>query len=206
VQAGTRYSVAVSGQPQTGPTVRRVPVTNIANLLTGLRLVLVPIFLLALFAGNGHDTTSRVAAFVVFAVAVITDRFDGALARSYGMVTEFGTLADPIADKTLVGAALIGLSMLGDLPWWVTVVILAREIGVTVLRFAVLRRGVIPASWGGKLKALVQAVAIGLFVLPLTGSWLTAAWVVMGLAIVLTVVTGVDYVASAAREVRWTTR
>jgi CDP-diacylglycerol---glycerol-3-phosphate 3-phosphatidyltransferase len=196
----------VSGQPQTGPTVRRVPVTNIANLLTGLRLVLVPIFLLALFAGNGHDTTSRVAAFVVFAVAVITDRFDGALARSYGMVTEFGTLADPIADKTLVGAALIGLSMLGDLPWWVTVVILAREIGVTVLRFAVLRRGVIPASWGGKLKALVQAVAIGLFVLPLTGSWLTAAWVVMGLAIVLTVVTGVDYVASAAREVRWTTR
>ena len=196
----------MSGQPQTGPTVRRVPVTNIANLLTGLRLVLVPIFLLALFAGNGHDTTSRVAAFVVFAVAVITDRFDGALARSYGMVTEFGTLADPIADKTLVGAALIGLSMLGDLPWWVTVVILAREIGVTVLRFAVLRRGVIPASWGGKLKALVQAVAIGLFVLPLTGSWLTAAWVVMGLAIVLTVVTGVDYVASAAREVRWTTR
>ncbi|MGC2652434.1 MAG: CDP-diacylglycerol--glycerol-3-phosphate 3-phosphatidyltransferase [Mycobacterium sp.] len=196
----------MSGQPQTGPTVRRVPVTNIANLLTGLRLVLVPIFLLALFAGNGHDTTSRVAAFVVFAVAVITDRFDGALARSYGMVTEFGTLADPIADKTLVGAALIGLSMLGDLPWWVTVVILAREIGVTVLRFAVLRRGVIPASWGGKLKALVQAVAIGLFVLPLTGSWLTAAWVVMGLAILLTVVTGVDYVASAAREVRWTTR
>ena len=196
----------MSGQPQTGPTVRRVPVTNLANLLTGLRLVLVPVFLLALFAGNGHDTTSRVVAFVVFAVAVITDRFDGALARSYGMVTEFGTLADPIADKTLVGAALIGLSMLGDLPWWVTVVILAREIGVTVLRFAVLRRGVIPASWGGKLKALVQAVAIGLFVLPLTGSWLTAAWVVMWLAIVLTVITGVDYVASAAREVRWTTR
>ena len=196
----------MSGQPQTGPTVRRVPVANLANMLTGLRLVLVPIFLLALFAGNGHNTTSRVVAFAIFAVAVITDRFDGALARSYGMVTEFGTLADPIADKTLVGAALIGLSMLGDLPWWVTVVILAREIGVTVLRFAVLRRGVIPASWGGKLKALVQAVAIGLFVLPLAGSWLTAAWVVMGLAIVLTVVTGVDYVASAAKEVRWTTR
>jgi CDP-diacylglycerol--glycerol-3-phosphate 3-phosphatidyltransferase len=196
----------VSGQPQGGPAVRRVPVTNIANMLTGLRLVLVPIFLLALFAGNGHDTTSRVVAFVVFAVAVITDRFDGALARSYGMVTEFGTLADPIADKTLIGAALIGLSMLGDLPWWVTVVILAREIGVTVLRFAVLRRGVIPASWGGKLKALVQAVAIGLFILPLAGSWLTAAWVVLGLAIVLTVVTGADYVASAAKEVRWVTR
>ena len=110
---------------------------------------------------------------------MITDRFDGALARSYGMVTEFGTLADPIADKALIGAALIGLSMLGDLPWWVTVVILVREVGITVLRFAVLRHGVIPASRGGKLKTLVQAVAIGLFVLPLSGPWLTGAWVVM---------------------------
>ena len=91
------------------------------------------------------------------------------------MVTEFGKLADPIADKALIGAALIGLSMLGDLPWWVTVVILVREIGVTVLRFAVLRRGVIPASRGGKLKTLVQAVAIGLFILPLSGIWLDRA-------------------------------
>lgn len=196
----------MSGQPQTGPTVRRVPVTNLANMLTGLRLVLVPIFLLALFAGNGHDTTGRVAAFAIFAVAVITDRLDGALARTYGMVTEFGKLADPIADKTLIGAALIGLSMLADLPWWVTVLILVREVGVTLLRFAVLRRGVIPASWGGKLKTLVQAVAIGLFVLPLSGSWLVAASVVMATAVVLTVITGVDYVASAIREVRWTAR
>ena len=97
---------------------------------------------------------------------------------------------------------MIGLSMLGDLPWWVTLVILAREVGITILRFAVLRRGVIPASRGGKLKTLVQAVAIGLFVLPLSGSWLVAAQVVMAAAIVLTVVTGVDYVASAARDVR----
>jgi CDP-diacylglycerol--glycerol-3-phosphate 3-phosphatidyltransferase len=118
------------------------------------------------------------------------------------MVTEFGTLADPIADKTLVGAALIGLSMLGDLPWWVTVVILSREVGITVLRFAVLRHGVIPASRGGKLKTLVQAVAIGLFILPLSGSWSVAASVVMAAAIVLTLVTGVDYVASAVRDVR----
>ena len=146
--------------------------------------------------------SAELSAFVVFAVAVITDRFDGSLARNYGMVTEFGTLADPIADKTLIGAALIGLSMLGDLPWWVTVVILAREVGITVLRFVVLRHGVIPASRGGKLKTLVQAVAIGLFVLPLSGSWLVAASVVMAAAIVLTVVTGVDYVASAARDVR----
>jgi CDP-diacylglycerol--glycerol-3-phosphate 3-phosphatidyltransferase len=196
----------VSGQPQTGPLLRRARITNFANVLTGLRLALVPIFLLALFAGDGHETASRTVAFVIFAVAVITDRFDGALARNYGMVTELGALADPIADKALIGAALIGLSMLGDLPWWVTMLILVREVGVTMLRFAVLRRGVIPASWGGKLKTLVQAVAIGLFVLPLSGSWLVAAWVVMAAAITLTVVTGVDYVASATREVRGTTR
>lgn len=182
--------------------VRRVRVTNLANMLTLLRLVLVPVFLLALFAGEGHETPSRIVAFVIFAVAVITDRFDGALARNYGMVTEFGTMADPIADKTLIGAALIGLAMLGDLPWWVTVLILVREVGITVLRFAVLRRGVIPASRGGKLKTLVQAVAIGLFVLPLSGSWQVLATVVMAIAIVLTVVTGVDYIASALRDVR----
>ena len=171
-------------------------------MLTLLRLVLVPIFLLALFAGDGHQTPSRIVAFVIFAVAVVTDRFDGALARNYGMVTDFGTLADPIADKTLIGAALIGLSMLHHLAWWVTVVILVREVGITVLRFAVLRRGVIPASRGGKLKTLVQAVAIGLFVLPLSGPWHLAASVVMAAAVVLTVVTGVDYIASAARDVR----
>jgi CDP-diacylglycerol--glycerol-3-phosphate 3-phosphatidyltransferase len=192
----------VPGQPHTDPVVPRARVANIANVLTGLRLVLVPVFLVVLFVGDGHETIWRTAAFIVFAVAVITDRFDGALARSYGMVTEFGTLADPIADKALIGAALIGLSMLGDLPWWVTVVIMAREIGVTALRFAVLRRGVIPASRGGKLKTLVQAVAIGLFVLPLSGPWLAIAWVVMWAAVVLTVLTGVDYVVSAARDSR----
>ncbi len=185
--------------------VPRARVANVANLLTGLRLVLVPVFLVALFADGGHQNIWRVVAFAVFAVAVITDRLDGALARSYGMVTEFGTLADPIADKLLIGAALIGLAVLGDLPWWVSIVILAREIAVTVLRFAVLRRGVIPASRGGKLKTLVQAVAIGLFVLPLhalPGPWVGGAWVVMWAAIVLTVLTGVDYVVSAVRDSR----
>lgn len=175
---------------------------NVPNLLTGLRLVLVPVFLVFLFAGDGHETASRIAAFVVFAVAVITDRIDGSLARSYGVVSEFGKLADPIADKALMGAALIGLSMLGDLPWWVTIVILVREIGVTLLRFAVIKRGVIPASRGGKLKTLVQAIAIGLFILPLHNwppIWQTIAWAVMWVAIALTVVTGIDYVVSALR-------
>src|ERR1700722_139580 len=202
IGSGNRYSVAVPGQPHTDPVVPRARVANIANVLTGVRLVLVPVFLVVLFVGDGHETFWRVAAFIVFAVAVITDRFDGALARSYGMVTEFGTLADPIADKALIGAARGGVSILHALPWWVTVVIMAREIGITALRFAVLRRGVIPASRGGKLKTLVQGIAIGLFVLPLSGSWLTAAWVVMWAAVVLTVLTGVDYVVSAARDSR----
>ena len=190
------------GNSQTPPTVPRVGVVNLANLLTVLRLLLVPVFLFFLFVGDGHQPGSRVAAFAVFGVAVITDRLDGWLARTYGMVTEFGKLADPIADKLLIGAALIGLSMLGDLPWWVTVVILAREIGITVLRFAVLNRGVIPASRGGKLKTLVQAIAIGLFILPLNSwsvPWLTVAWAVMAAAIVLTVVTGLDYLYEALR-------
>jgi CDP-diacylglycerol---glycerol-3-phosphate 3-phosphatidyltransferase len=182
----------------------RANIANLANTLTLLRLVLVPIFLLALFAGNGHETVFRIVAFVIFAVACITDRLDGLLARNYGMATEFGAFVDPIADKTLVGSALIGLSMLGDLPWWVTVLIMARELGVTVLRLAVIRRGVIPASWGGKLKTVVQVVAIGLFILPLAGPFRVAAAVVLGAAIVLTVVTGIDYVVSTVREVRRT--
>ncbi|WP_460356933.1 CDP-diacylglycerol--glycerol-3-phosphate 3-phosphatidyltransferase [Mycobacterium sp. ZZG] len=190
------------GQPHTDPVVPRARVANLANMLTGVRMVLVPVFLVALFVGDGHETTWRVTAFTIFAVAVITDHFDGALARSYGMVTEFGTLADPIADKALIGSALIGLSVLGDLPWWVTVLILVRELSVTVLRLVVLRRGVIPASRGGKLKTLVQAVAIGLFILPLSDGWLTAAWVIMLTAVVLTVTTGVDYFVSAVRDRR----
>jgi CDP-diacylglycerol--glycerol-3-phosphate 3-phosphatidyltransferase len=199
------YSVAVSGQPQTGPTVGRARIANLANVLTLLRLVLVPIFLLALFVGDGHQIAGRLVAFVIFAIACITDRFDGLLARNYGMATEFGAFVDPIADKALIGSALIGLSMLGDLPWWVTAVIMTREVVVTLLRLAVIRRGVIPASWGGKLKTVVQAVAIGLFLLPwadMSGAFLVGASVVMGIAIVLTVITGIDYVASTIRAVR----
>lgn len=182
----------------------RASIANLANILTLLRLVLVPIFLFALFYGGGHHSTARVVAWAIFAVACLTDRFDGQLARNYGMATEFGAFVDPIADKTLIGSALIGLSMLGDLPWWVTVLIMTREIGITVLRLAVIRRGVIPASWGGKVKTLVQAVAIGLIVLPLSGPLHVVANVVMAVAIVLTVVTGIDYVASTVKEIRHT--
>jgi CDP-diacylglycerol---glycerol-3-phosphate 3-phosphatidyltransferase len=196
----------VSGQPETGSIGGRARIANLANVLTGLRLVMVPIFLFALFYGGGHVSTARIVAFAIFAVACVTDHLDGQLARNYGMATEFGAFVDPIADKALIGSALVGLSMLHDLPWWVTIVILTRELGVTILRLSVIRRGVIPASWGGKLKTLTQAVAIGLFVLPLSGSLHVSAVVVMAVAIVLTIVTGIDYVGSAVREVRRTPR
>jgi CDP-diacylglycerol--glycerol-3-phosphate 3-phosphatidyltransferase len=172
---------------------------NIANALTMLRLLLVPVFAVLLVHDDGHQTAWRIAAWAVFALASITDRLDGELARKRGLVTDFGKLADPIADKALVGTALVGLSALGDLPWWVTVVMLVREVGVTFLRFWVIRHGVIAASRGGKVKTLLQAVAIGLYVLPLSGWLHTVAAVVMGAAIVLALITGADYVARALR-------
>ena len=188
----------VEGDPIADPP-SAVSAWNLANALTVLRLVLVPVFLVVLMHGSGHDTVWRFWAWVVFAIASITDRFDGELARKRGLITEFGKLADPIADKALIGAALIGLSSLHQLPWWVTIVILVREIGVTLLRFWVIRHGVIPASRGGKLKTLLQAVAIGLFVLP-HWDWLRdIAWPVMVAAIIVGVVTGVDYVGRAVR-------
>ncbi len=150
-----------------------------------------PVFVVTLFAHGGHDELWRFLAWCVFAVASVTDRIDGDIARKRGLVTEFGKLADPIADKALIGAALIGLSLLGDLPWWITVVMLVREVGVTGLRLWVIRHGVIPASRGGKLKTLLQAVATGLFVLLPIGSWLKpVAWPFMAAAIVVALVTG----------------
>ncbi len=181
------------------PEPTAIPLVNVANLLTVSRLVLVPVFLLTLFAGGGHDTGWRLIATLVFAIASITDNLDGRLARKLGLITDFGKIADPIADKALIGSALVGLSVLGELPWWVTVVIAVREIGVTVLRFWVIRYGVIPASRGGKWKTLAQIVAIGLFLLPLPAPADVGSWLIMGVALVLTVVTGVDYVVRAVR-------
>jgi CDP-diacylglycerol--glycerol-3-phosphate 3-phosphatidyltransferase len=176
-----------------------VPLLNIANVLTVSRLVMVPFFLLALFAGDGTDLFWRLVAFGVFVIASITDRIDGDLARKHGLVTDFGKIADPIADKALTGSALVGLSVLGNLPWWVTIVIAVRELGVTLLRFWVIRRGVIPASRGGKAKTLMQIVAIGFYLLPLPPWLIFVRWVTMGIALLLTVVTGADYVVRAFR-------
>ena len=176
---------------------RKVPLLNVANVLTMARMALVPVFLLSLFAAGGNDPTWRLIAFGIFAVASFTDHIDGTLARKHGLITDFGKIADPIADKALTGSALVGLSMLDVLPWWITITIAVREVGVTLLRFWVIRYGVIPASRGGKAKTLAQVIAIGLFVLPQNDVLELIAWVIMAVALVLTVVTGIDYVIRA---------
>jgi len=182
-----------------GDPVESPSVVNVPNALTILRLLLVPVFAWLLLRDSGDDTTSRVWSAAVFVAASLTDLVDGELARRQGQVTTFGKVADPIADKALTGTALVGLSYLGELPWWVTIVILVREIGVTLLRFWVIRRGVIPASRGGKAKTVAQMVAIFMYLLPLTGWLVTAREVVMGVAVLLTIGTGIDYVARAMR-------
>ena len=182
-----------------GGAVRKTQASllNVANLLTMVRLALVPGFVVLLLHGDGHDPAWRSFAWAAFGVAMITDLFDGELARRYGLVTDFGKIADPIADKAIMGAALIGLSALGDLPWWVTAVILFRELGITLMRFWVIRHGVIPASRGGKLKTLTQGVGVGMYILALTGPLASIRAWIMAAAVILTVVTGVDYVRQA---------
>lgn len=176
---------------------RQANVWNVANLLTMLRLVLVPGFVLLLVHDGGQDPAWRSFAWAAFSIAMITDLFDGELARRNNLVTDFGKIADPIADKAIMGSALVCLSALGDLPWWVTGVILVREIGITLMRFWVIRHGVIPASRGGKMKTLAQGVAVGMYVLALTGPLATLRAWAMAAAVVLTVATGLDYVRQA---------
>jgi CDP-diacylglycerol--glycerol-3-phosphate 3-phosphatidyltransferase len=185
---------------QNAAAPRSPGLVNVANMLTIARILLVPVFVVCLVAGG---TGWRLAALAVFVVASVTDLVDGRLARSRGLVTDFGKIADPIADKALTGAALISLSALGELPSWVTALILAREVGVTLLRFAVIRRGVIAASPGGKLKTLLQVAAICLYVLPASLSPpAIVKEVVMAAAVVVTLVTGADYVVRAVRLYR----
>lgn len=172
---------------------------NLPNALTVIRLVLVPVFAWTLFA-HPTDLLWRLAATAVFIVAIVTDAFDGHLARKYNLITRFGKIWDPIADKALTGMAFIGLSILGELPWWITLIILAREWGITWIRVAMLKYGVMVANKGGKLKTILQSIALILFLpglplLPVPLQWV--AWTVMITAFALTVITGVDYVREA---------
>ncbi|MGH3648030.1 MAG: CDP-diacylglycerol--glycerol-3-phosphate 3-phosphatidyltransferase [Micromonosporaceae bacterium] len=172
---------------------------NAANALTVLRLVLVPVFAWLVIASQMTDAPWRIAAAAAFGIASATDFVDGWLARAWDQVTSFGKIADPIADKALTGAALVLLSGYGLLPWWVTGLILVREIGVTVIRFWVIRYGVIAASRGGKLKTALQITAIVWYLLPLPAALAALAPWVMAAAVVVTVVTGFDYTLRAWR-------
>jgi len=176
---------------------------NLPNAITIVRILFAPVFLWMLLADAGDDGALRWWAAVLFIVGIASDGIDGHIARSRGLVTELGKLLDPIADKVLTGAALIGLSILGELWWWVTIVILVREVGITVYRFVVIRGGVIPASRGGKLKTIAQAVAISFALVPLwtlVGDWvLWLNWVLMAIALVLTIVSGLDYAWNAVK-------
>ncbi|TQN31018.1 CDP-diacylglycerol--glycerol-3-phosphate 3-phosphatidyltransferase [Haloactinospora alba] len=181
------------------PTPQHSSVFNIANVLTVGRLVMVPLFVVLMLFDH---PAWRFAAFAVFVLAAVTDRIDGELARRRNLVTNFGKVADPIADKALTGAALVVLSFLGELWWWVTAVILLREWGITALRFAVLRYGVIPASRGGKLKTVLQVVAISVYLFPLPEPLHFAGHALMAVAVGVTVWTGGDYVVQAVRMLR----
>jgi CDP-diacylglycerol--glycerol-3-phosphate 3-phosphatidyltransferase len=177
-------------------------VWNLPNILTMLRIVLVPFFVWFMVADDNQHGLWRWAAVVAVAVAIYTDKLDGDIARARGLITNVGKIADPIADKLLIGSALVLLSILGELPWWVTILILVREWGITALRFFVIRYGVMPASRGGKLKTVIQTVAIFLYILPLEAiaPWLVivAFWVMMA-ALAITLWTGVEYVVQALR-------
>ncbi|MET0424478.1 MAG: CDP-diacylglycerol--glycerol-3-phosphate 3-phosphatidyltransferase [Actinoplanes sp.] len=189
----------MTDEPAPVAAPRVVSLYNPANILTGVRIVLVPVFLALVVASDLTGTGPRIAACLVFCIASATDFVDGWIARRWSLVTAFGKIADPIADKALTGTALVLLSVYDRLPWWVTILILAREWGVTALRFWVIRYGVIPASRGGKLKTMLQIAAIAWYLWPVPspadviGPWL------MGAALVVTVVTGADYVLQALR-------
>ena len=177
---------------------------NIANALTMLRIVLVPLFGWLLLVDNGESALYRYLAAATFTAAMITDRIDGDLARSRGLITKFGQIADPIADKALMTMAFVGLSVIDVVPWWVTALVLVREWGITVMRFVVIRHGVMPAGRGGKIKTVLQTVAIVMLTLPLStwplGGFLEfLAYAVLAVAVLVTVVTGLDYVRDALR-------
>jgi CDP-diacylglycerol--glycerol-3-phosphate 3-phosphatidyltransferase len=176
---------------------------NIANLITVVRILLAPVFVWLLLADDGAFGPLRFIAAGLFILAIVTDSLDGYLARSRNLVTNVGIILDPIADKVLIGGGLIALSLLGELWWWVTIVILVREFGITIFRFLALRDRVIPASVGGKAKTWAQAVAVSLFLVPLwllVGEWVFwLNYALMGLAVALTLYTGIDYLVKAWR-------
>ncbi|MCL2735528.1 MAG: CDP-diacylglycerol--glycerol-3-phosphate 3-phosphatidyltransferase [Propionibacteriaceae bacterium] len=191
-----------------------VPVLNVPNALTVLRLIMVPLFAW-MFLAHPHDVVWRWASMGVFVLALLTDLADGKIARKYDLVTNFGKLWDPIADKAITGMAMICLSIMGELWWWVTILILIREWGITVMRFLIVKYGVQAADRLGKMKTLTQTIALVGLIAPFAAyiadastpaPWYWACvvlhWVAviaMGVAFVLTMVSGVNYCLGARK-------
>ena len=186
---------------------------NLPNILTGIRILLVPVYGYALLQDGGDSVGWRIAATLVFAVAMLTDKIDGDIARARNLVTNFGKIADPIADKAITGMAFIGLSIVGDIWWWVTIVVLLREWSVTLLRLSILKQVVVAAAWSGKVKTVLQAVALSTLCLPLrqvTGEpWDTlgnvlfyAAQVVLAGAVAVTMWSGYEFFRDVWRQRR----
>lgn len=177
--------------------VSAVSAINVPNFLTTIRIIVVPILAWLLFREDAASDSNRLIAGVLFIIAALTDIADGTIARRWNLITNFGKIFDPIADKALIGVALVGLSYLNLLDWWFTWVILARELFVTFLRFWVINKGVIPASRGGKLKTIMQIIAISFYLLPLPETVSLLAEVLMYVAVILTLATAVDYIMKA---------
>lgn len=184
---------------------------QLPNAITIARILCAPVFLWLLLADGGDDGGLRWAAAVLFIVAIATDGVDGYIARRYEIVSDLGKLLDPIADKALTGVAFVGLSILGELPWWITVIVLVREVGITVYRFLVVSDHVLAAAWMGKLKTVFQALALSIALIPLAGvsdaaAWQGAVWwvsvVTMTLAVALTIASGIDYIVTEVRAAR----
>jgi CDP-diacylglycerol--glycerol-3-phosphate 3-phosphatidyltransferase len=175
---------------------------NLPNSITVGRILLAPIFVLVLLSFPEPAAHERWIVVTLFVLASATDGVDGALARRRNQVTNLGKILDPIADKVLIGGALVALSALGQVPWWVTAIILFRELGITAYRFMVIRDRVIAASGGGKFKTVMQSVAVGFYLSPLAGYWEPFAYLQLFLlyfALALTITSGVQYLMAARK-------
>ena len=180
--------------------MRRPSELNLPNSITIFRILALPLCVYVLFKNGGHDYHWRIAAWWVFFAVGMSDALDGKLARSRHSITEFGKLLDPIADKAFIATAMIGLCILGDFQWWITALIMSREIGITIFRFSVIKRGIIPANRGGKVKAVVQNFAVSFYMLPLSPSLYLARDIFLGIAIVITLATGASYIQQAQKK------
>jgi CDP-diacylglycerol--glycerol-3-phosphate 3-phosphatidyltransferase len=180
--------------------MKKVERPNLPNSLTIFRIFALPVCAYALFKNGGNDDDWRIIAFTLFFIVGLSDVLDGKIARDRNQITEFGKLLDPIADKAMLATATIGASILGFLSWWVTAIFLIREIAVTVLRFSVIKKGVIPASKGGKLKSFFQSFGVGFYILPLPTYLNVPRDIFMAIAIYLTISTGVAYFRNALKR------